>query len=146
MGLVTIFHSDPSHDITNVVLTFPGPETRDCPTAAHEDAETHDTDFSSSALPVVGLVTLDHDVPSHDITDAESKSLPTATHDDAETHETELSLLYPSSPALRPGTTENDDPSQDITNGLKPGLAVAPTATHEDADTHDTELSLLPEY
>jgi hypothetical protein len=91
LGLVTIFHSDPSHDVTNVVAG-PGPD-RDCPTAAHEDAETHETDFSSSSLPVVGLVTLDHAVPSHDITDAESESLPTATHDDAETHETELSLL-----------------------------------------------------
>jgi len=62
------------------------------PTATQYDALTHDTD-SSSFEPLLGLVTLDHAVPSHDITDAESKSLPTATHDDAETHETELSNL-----------------------------------------------------
>jgi hypothetical protein len=115
LGLVTIFHSDPSHDITNVVLTFPGPETRDCPTAAHEDAETHDTDFSSSALPVVGLVTLDHAEPSQDITNSLDPAFPAATHSVALTQVTEFRAL-PLCPELGLDTTDHAEPSQDITN------------------------------
>jgi len=114
LGLVTIFHSDPSHDITNVVETFPGPETRDCPTAAHEDAETHETDFSSSELPLVGLGASDHD-PSKTITNALFPAFPAATHSVALTHDTEFRTL-PLCPELGLDSIVHSAPSHDITN------------------------------
>jgi hypothetical protein len=114
LGLVTTFHSDPSHDATNVIVTFPGPETRLYPTAAHEENEKHDTDFSSRELLEVGLGTVDHD-PSKNNTNALFPAFPAATHSVALTHDTEFRTL-PLCPELGLDSIVHADPSHDITN------------------------------
>jgi len=114
LGLVTTVHADPSNDATNVVVTFPGPEGRLYPTAAHEDAETHETDFSSSELPLVGLGASDHD-PSKTNTNALFPAFPAATHSVALTHDTEFRTL-PLCPELGLDSIVHADPSHDITN------------------------------
>ena len=67
------------------------------PTATHDDALTHDTEYKMSVVaPVLGVGTTDHVEPFHDSTNATVreplKEEPTATHDDALTHDTEYKM------------------------------------------------------
>jgi hypothetical protein len=65
LGLDTIDHVVPFHAITNVEVGV----VRVYPTATQSDALAHDTDFSSSLVPLAsGLDTTDHAEPSQDIT------------------------------------------------------------------------------
>ncbi len=62
--------SGPVNDNTNVSVADPLIVK---PTATHSDALTHDTEYSCSKLvPVFGLGTIDHALPSHDNTNVES--------------------------------------------------------------------------
>ena len=86
------------------------------PTATQSDALAHDTDLSSSFVPLaLGLDTTDHADPSHAITNSLDPAFPAATQLVALTHDTEFRAL-PLCPLLGLDTTDHVDPSQDITN------------------------------
>ena len=86
------------------------------PTATQSDALAHDTDISSSLVPLaLGLDTTDHAEPSQDITNSLDPAFPAATQLVALTHVTEFSTLL-LCPLLGLDTTDHADPSHTITN------------------------------
>jgi hypothetical protein len=107
----------PVNETTNVSTTSP---VSVIPTATHSVALAHDTENSMSRLVLaLGLVTIDHALPSHTITNvslAEPVHVePTATHSVALTHDTEYSessLV----PALGLVTIDHALPFHTITN------------------------------
>ncbi len=76
----------------------------------------HDT-ASSALTPGFGLAMIDHELPFHDSTKVVFPVAvwPTAIHHDEETHET-LFKRSSDAPAFGLATTDQDDPSQIITN------------------------------
>lgn len=119
------------------------------PTATHDDADKHVTEFSlllTNSVPTLGLDTIDHADPSHTIAIVVSwfmlPEYPTATQFDALTHDTDISLLLVPGLGLGLDTVDHVDPSHTIANVVpENGEPAPPTATHEDADAHDTDCS-----
>ena len=119
------------------------------PTATHEEADKHVTEFNllpTKPVPGLGLSTTDHADPSHTIANVVSWFImpenPTATQFDALVHDTDISLLLEPGLGLGLDTADHVDPFQTIANVVpENGVPAPPTATHEDADTHDTDSS-----